>query len=342
VDDRNSENTELIESEPVNRIFRPQKRFLTDGITSLIFFSLLFFGFGYAMWLNAPADRRDYSILLAAGCWLLMAPIFIWSILVWYYVSVTLQNGNVSLKGVFFCREINLSDIEVIHWRLYSHGQIKVQTAVKSGTINFYYYTEAEQLWLIQYFREQFPEDQQQNWPLFCLKVALPLLKPKQDKPREPGPDDVLHTRRDWDRLTTIMTSITALIGIYTAWVLQKPGYLFLPLLPLCMWFMRYAVPQEGEYVTPTSADKDFMETVTFFARWSLAWFVIYLPFSFALIPSPPDISVGWTINTIWITGLYWKLFQMNRKQHLKDLEKAEEAVKEWETEVALRFPSTD
>lgn len=113
MDDRDFDTTQV--REPVSRVFRLEKHFLTGGIINLIFFSLVFFGCGYGMWMSAPVDRRVYSIPLAAGCWLFTAPLFIWSILVWNYVSVTLQNGNIALKGVFFSREIKLSDIEFIH-----------------------------------------------------------------------------------------------------------------------------------------------------------------------------------------------------------------------------------
>ncbi|MFH1301309.1 MAG: hypothetical protein ABIK07_09620 [Planctomycetota bacterium] len=263
-----------------------------------------------------------------------MAAFSFWYMLVWKYVSVTLQNGNIALKGVFFNREVKLCDIEVVHWSLHSHGQIKVQTALETGKINFLYYTKAERLWLIQYFRDHFPENQQQNWPLFCLKIALPLLKPKQDKPREPGPDDVLHTRRNWDRLTTIITSITALIGIYTAWGLQKPGYLFLPLLPLCMWGFRYTVPKEGIFVRSTSADKELIYLLWWTgAATTILFLLILLDYRGFIFP---------TGMVIWAAPFFWFLIKSEREEKKKSLLEAEEAIKEWETETELRFPSTD
>ena len=322
----------------MDQVFRPQKHFLTEGVTCLIFFGLICFGGGYVMWLSAPVDRRVYSIPFAAGCWLFIAPLFIWSILVWKYVSVTLQNGNVALKGVFFCKEINLSDIEIVHWSLSSHGQIKIQTAVERGTINFYYYTKAERLWLIQYFRNHFPEDQQQNWPLFCLKIALPLLKPKSDQPREPGPDDVLHTRRNWDRLTFIMTGITALIGISTAWGLQKPGYLFLPLLPLCMWGFRYTVPKEGILMRSTSADKELI----YLLWWTGAATMIL--FLLILLDLPREYR-GFIFPTgmvIWAAPFFWFLIKSEREEKKKAIVEAEQAVKEWDEFTASKSASSN
>lgn len=329
MENRISDTTEEIEPELASRVFRPEKDFLTGGIINLIFFSFVFFGFGFFMWLSAPVDRRVYSIPFSACCWLPMAAFSFWYMLVWKYVSVTLQNGNITMKGVFFNREINLCDIDVVHWGLHSHGQIKVQTALERGTINFYYYTKAERLWLIQYFRNHFPEDQQQNWPLFCLKIALPLLKPKLDKPREAEPDDVLHTRRNWDRLTIIMTSITTLIGIFTAWGLQKPGYLFLPLLPLCMWGFRYTVPKEGIFVRSTSADKELIYLLWWTGAATMILFLL-------ILLDPPREYRGFIAPTgmlIWITPFFCFLIKSEREEKKKALVEAEQAVTEWDDE---------
>lgn len=329
MDNRKSDTTDEIEPDLASRVLRPEKGFLTGGIISLIFFSFVFFGFGFFMWFSAPDDRRVYSIPFVACIWLPMAAYSFWYMLVWKYVSVTLHNGNVALKGVFFNREIKLSDIEVVHWSLHPHGQIKVQTALETAKINFLYYTQEERLWLIQYFRDHFPEDQQQNWPLFCLKIALPLMKPDPDKPRKPEPGDVLHTRKNWDKIIFIITGITALIGAYTSWVLQKPGFLFLPVVPLIFWGFRFTLPKEGIYVRPTSTDKELV----YLGWWTGAATLMLFLLVYLDLPREIRGSILLTGMAIWAAPVFWILIKSEHETKKNEIIKAEAAVKEWEAE---------
>jgi hypothetical protein len=319
-----------VDMDQIEQAFQPQKQFRTDGIINLVFFSLISIGGGLAMWLSAPVDRRNYAFLIVGILYLPIASISIWSILVWKGVSVILHGGNLILQGVFSRRELKLSEIEVIRWSLYSHGQIKIETATEVGTINLFYFKKEEQLWMIQFFRSHFPETEQENWPLFCHKIALPLRNRHLNKPRTPRPDDFLHTRKRWDKLTIIFATVTALISILPAWYFQQIKYLLLPILPLCGWFVRYSIPEEGIPVS-ASENKNFNDACYFFGIWSVAWLIIYLPFRFELLPAPTGISVGWTITFIWIPGLYWRLFLMYRREHQRDLEDANLSVQEWE-----------
>ncbi|HBL42466.1 MAG TPA: hypothetical protein DDZ90_03630, partial [Planctomycetaceae bacterium] len=308
-----------VNSEPENtvRVFRRGTKEQNGAMISLIVFGIIGLGFIYLMWLIAPVENRIYTLLFIGSLWGLLLSIILWDILVSKYVSVTFHGGNLLLQGVFSSRELKLSEIETIQWSLYSHGLIKVQTPAQTGSINLYYFENKERLWLIQYLRDHFPECRQENWPLFCHQIALTLRNRDTNKPRTPRPDDFLHTRKRWDKLTIVFTTITALISVLTAWHLQQMKYLLLPVLPLCGWFVRYTIPEEGIPVS-VSENKYFNETFYFFGLWSVVWVIIYLPFRFELLPAPAGISVGWTIVFIWTSGFYWRLFLMYRRDHQK------------------------
>jgi len=318
------------EPDKQERVFRQEKKEQNEAMISLIVFGIIGLGFIYGMWLIAPAETRIYAALFFGVLWGLLMSIFFWSFLIAKYVSVTFHNDNLILQGVFSRKDILMSNINVIRWSLYSHGQIEVQTAAETGSINLFYFKNEERHWLIQYFRDHFPECRQENWPLFCHQIALPLRNRHFNKPRAPRPDDFLHTRKRWDKLTIIFTIITALISVLTAWHLQQMKYLLLPVLPLCGWFVRYTIPETG---VPVSASeiKNFNETFYLFGLWSVVWVIIYLPFRFELLPAPAGISVGWTIVFIWTSGFYWRIFLMNRRDHQKDLEDAKQSMQEWE-----------
>ncbi|QDU04100.1 hypothetical protein V6x_38250 [Gimesia chilikensis] len=337
--DRPVEIQDISPISKIERVIRPPKTFRTEGITNLIFFSVIFSGFGYAMWLSAPPDRGVYAWLLAGVFWLLMAFISIWSILIWKYVAVTFHQGYLSLRSIYSRRELKLSEIKVVHWSLFSHGQIKVKNDTTSGRINLYYFSNKDRLWLIQYFRDRYPHQIQENWPLFCLKIALPLRNKLSDKPCKPHPDDVLHTRQDWDRLLVRMTLIAAIIGILSAWYFSRPGFLLFPLVSIACWFFRFSTPREGEYVPSVSADRDFINTWKFLLWWSLAWLAIWIPFWLDLLSAPFSPGFGSTIAAFWTAGLYGRVILMYRRESQKDLEKTTEAVKEWESGSAKLLP---
>ncbi|QDT28436.1 hypothetical protein Enr10x_37780 [Gimesia panareensis] len=322
----------------IDQVIQPPKTVRTEGILNLIFFTVIFFGFGFLITLGECAQSRVRLWLLAGGCWLLTAAISIWGILVWKYVSITFQRGKLILQGVFTRREMKLSEIEVVRWKPGAHSQIQIRTANTIGTINLHNYDKEDQLWLIHCFHAHFPEHYQENWPLFCLKIALPLKTGDHKTPVPPNSDAFLHTRRRWDRLIIIMTLITALTGILTAWHLQEPKYLLLPLFPLCCWFVRYTVPREGVSI-PLNEHQDFTGLSRFLALWSVAWVMIYLLFRLALIPTPGNLGAGWPITVIWIAGLYGKFFQFERRQHQRDMEKAKTAVQEWDAGSAELAP---
>ncbi|QDU15919.1 hypothetical protein GmarT_38310 [Gimesia maris] len=330
MNEKSIDETDLSEPVKQERVFRQGKKEQNEAIISLILFGIIGLGFIYGMCLNAPAETRISATLFFSMLWGLLMSIFFWSFLIAKYVSVAFHNGNLILQGVFSKKYILLSNIDVIRWSLYSHGQIKVETATEVGTINLFYFNKEERLWMIQYFRDHFLESRQENWPLFCHQIALPLRNRHTIKPRTPRPDDFLHTRKRWDKLIIIFATVTALISILPAWYFQQIKYLLLPILPLCGWFVRYKIPEEGIPVS-ASENKNFNEASYFFGIWSVACLIIYLPFRFELLPAPTGISVGWTITFIWNFGLYWRIFLMNRRDHQKDLEDAKLSVQEWE-----------
>tara|TARA_R110002095_G_scaffold188226_4_gene165549 strand:+ start:17818 stop:18069 length:252 start_codon:yes stop_codon:yes gene_type:complete len=81
VDDRFSETAKLTEPEPVSRVFRFSKSSRNEAIFVLLFFTIIFFGSGFLMGLDAPSDRRKYTILFNAVLWLIPSGISLWGFL---------------------------------------------------------------------------------------------------------------------------------------------------------------------------------------------------------------------------------------------------------------------
>jgi len=263
--------------------------------------------------------------------WLLVAGLFIWEILFCQFTSITIRKGTLILQSVFSYQELELSNITQAHWKLISHGALSLETPTEKGTFGLINLTREERLWLIQYFRNRLPESIQQNWDLFCLKIALPLRKPKPEVIRNPGPDEILVTRKRYDRIGIPLTIISIISSVLTAWYFHYPKYLAFPVILILFWMLlRYSVPKEGMVLSRISADKEYMQTLFFLAWWSGAGLIGFIGFVLADLPPSFPSGVGWCMTFLWTSALCWKTYQSNRDQHKQDLEKAKEAVRQW------------
>ncbi|MCH9653415.1 MAG: hypothetical protein K0U86_04960 [Planctomycetes bacterium] len=78
------------------------------------------------------------------------------------------------------------------------------------------------------------------------------------------------------------------------------------------------------------SADKEYMQILFFLAWWSGAGLVGFIAFVLADLPHTLPFGVGWCMTFLWISVGWWKVYQSNRDQHKRDLEKAKEAAQQW------------
>ncbi|MCH9653414.1 MAG: hypothetical protein K0U86_04955 [Planctomycetes bacterium] len=237
-------STEITESDGVDIVVRPHKSLRNGYIFGVFFFALLGIGSTSFMWFAAQPSQKLYAVLVFGVMWSLLPGLFIWEVLVCHFTSITIRNGTAILQSVFSCKELELSNITQAQWKLISHGALSLETATERGTFGLRHLTLEERLWLIQFFRNHLPESIQQNWDLFCLKIALPLREPKSEVIRDPGPDEILVTRKRYDRLGIPLIIISIICGVLTAWYFQYPKYLSFPVILILFWvLLRYSVP---------------------------------------------------------------------------------------------------
>ncbi|QDT96824.1 hypothetical protein [Gimesia aquarii] len=325
--------SEITENDEGFRVFRPKKSDRNDYLLSLVIFTLMGIGFTYSMWLVAhPAQKINAVIAFTLLC-SIMPGMMLWGTLICQFSSTTIQNETVLVKGVFSQKEINLSNVIQARWRLTSHGALTLKTLIETGTINLMYLEKEERLWLIQYFQSHLPESVQQNWDLFCLRIAIPLRDPKPKAIRDPGPSEILLTRRRWDWLCLPFIFLFTIGGIIAAWIFLSPRHLLIPIPTIIIWLlMRYSTDKKGEPTQRISADKEFVKLWKFITWWSCICLIIFIILELLNPPGLFGEFPGFIVMALWTPVIYWRLYRSYRIDHLKDLEKAKQAVQQWET----------
>lgn len=323
--------TEITEYNDGARVFRLNKSYRNQGIFLLIFFVLVGIGFAYGMWIDAPPKNKFLLISFITLVWSFMTGISLRMLLGYKYESLTIQNGAVIQQGVIFRKEIDLSSVKQAHWNLVQGGGITLKSLTDKISIYLEYFEREERLWLIHYFQSSLSESVQQNWELFCHKLAIPLRDYKPEKFQPPGADEVLLTRKRWDCYFIPFVVFCAVLGIIATWKFQLSRLLIAPILPTILWLsLRYATPKRGVVCQRISADKEFVKLWKFIAWWS---FICLIIFAILKLLNPPGIFgefPGFTVMILWMLVAYWRIFQSDRYQHKHDLENAKQAVQQW------------
>lgn len=153
--------TEIAESAIAFREFRVRKKYRNQGILYPIFFLLAGIGSTYGIWIDAPPDQRLYgaafmliffSFLSIASLWMILAYKYE-SLTIQNYESLTIQNKTIIHQGMISKKEIDLSNVKHVHWKLGNKGGITLKSLTDKISINLDNFEHDERLWLIRYFQ---------------------------------------------------------------------------------------------------------------------------------------------------------------------------------------------
>lgn len=327
--------TEITKNDSIARIFRTKKSDRNEALVSLIFFTLFGTGSTYLMWFMAHPDSKMFAVIAFSVIWSPLVGIFIWSFLVCQYRSITIQKETVILQGVFSCKEIDLSRVLEARWKLIGSGVLTLKTLTEKGSVHLLNFEREDRLWLIQYFRSHLPESIQQNWDLFCLKVAIPLRDPKPKVFRDPGPDEILITRKRYDRFGIPLSILSIICTALAAWYFRFPRYLGVSVIPIGFWLLlRYSIPKRGMVGRRISADRDLKQMLIFLFCWGALGLIGIIILKIIDFPEPQNMISNVCLMCIWFTILLIIVSKLDRNRHKLNLKKAKEAVIKWNPEV--------
>ena len=176
-------------------VLRLKKSYRNSAITCLVLFMGMMIGSSYI----ALANGSILGSLVLGGFWGFWVVLSVMLLLSYYRESLFVDDGKIIQTGVFRRREIALADIVSVRWRIVPvGGSVVLRSSADKIKVTFDNFELEQRRWLIQLFRHSLPQSIQQDWERFCLRNALPLLKQDTDAPLQP--DEILITRRRWDR----------------------------------------------------------------------------------------------------------------------------------------------
>ena len=338
-------NAGSIRATQMDKTFRLAKRHRNLGIACLIFFVLAAVASGVGIWAEAPEEQRTralYAALLFAAFWLLFASLSCWLLLAYWREELKINDRQVTQQGVIGRKEIDLHNITAARWRLVPRpgGSLVLRSLAERMTIYLGNFEPMERLWLIRFFRNGLPMPVQEDWDLFCSKIALPLRDWDTLAHGDPGPDSVRITRRRWDWYFVPAILLSVVIGAVAYWKFQQPRMLVAPLMPALLWlFLRAMTPRQGLVVKRMTAEPGMTSFLVFEIWWLGVAAIGIMAFEIWNPPMPHALVVGTTAVVLWLAGLGWRAHRLDRDRQQSDLAKAPASLRQW-VEKEERLPT--
>lgn len=254
----------------MERVIRPNRRSRNLAIRYLIFFVSVGIASVCVMWFSALPDRRIYAAVFMAmfwGCW---ASLSCWLLLAYWREELRIVDGQITQRGVFGTKEIDLRSLTAVRWRTAPRsGSLVLTTATEKVKINLDRFETEDRVWLIRYFRNGVSEGLQDGWALFCHKIAVPLRDRNAIPLATPGPGNVRITRRRWDWYFAPLVILFAVLGVILYWCLEMPEMLALPVMVVAFWLaIRFATPRGGFVAERITSDPQRLGFLIFLVGW--------------------------------------------------------------------------
>ena len=322
-------------AEREHRVFRPPKDYRNGGLFSLIFFTLIGIAWCSLTIMATPPDRHIFVILFTVTLWSVPGILSCWMLLKYRKVSLTIQPGTITVQRIFSRKVLDIAEVQKVCWRLFPMG-LRVHTNhFETVSLTVSHFSREDQIWLIHYFRQVFPEAIQENWPLYCLHAANRLRPEKHTVVPLPGPDEILITRQRYDRILIPLILVSTVAGIIAVFTHHNFALFILPVLCLMFWFMfKTVTPREGHIQKRLIADQENRGVFVLLGCWG----VLLLSFLFIqrLEMSTSSKNNWMLVSTVaLVPAVVLVLMRTEKKRKQLDLIKAEQAAREWEAEAA-------
>lgn len=301
-------------------VLRLRKSHRNLAILCLIFFLGMMIGTAYL----ALSDGNILGSLFVGGFWGFWVVASLMMLVSYYRESLSVQDGKIVHTGVVRTRELAFAKVVNVRWQVAPRGgSVVLRTSADKVKLVFDNFELEQRRWLIQSLHLSLPKSIQQDWERFCLRIALPLLKPDTDAPLQPG--EIWVTRRRWDRFFLFTTVVLVALGIVCAWWFRSLGLLALPLASLLLWpLMRLSTPTKGmrERKVNTAPEWKFFSFMLLWAIVAVAGAILFSechPFWFGVL------------LVLCISGMCYSAHQLDCRRRTVENTAAPAAAEEWE-----------
>ncbi|MFO0897335.1 MAG: hypothetical protein U0836_07915 [Pirellulales bacterium] len=251
-----------------------------------------------------PRESRPYWAAFWA-CWMLAA---IYDLLYYQRFRMVVDGSRLAIEKPFRSYEMDLAQVNRARWQ-HVPTLLKLKEGRNSLRLDLSQFRLEDRLPLIELFREAIPRNAQQGWDVFCRRVALSLrqvgAEDVQDRPLEA--DEVLVTRRRFDRLFLCMLPAVAVVAGLAAWYSHSWFLFFWSLSSIgLIWApLRFMFPQKGYRAPRITRRRDRSYFGFLLGALVVGLAGIWLSFAFN---APPAITWGgaglWILAVLWRAGL--------------------------------------
>lgn len=246
--------------------FRIRKIVKYQGIAFTALFLAAVVGVSSVFYLEEPAKhgfKGEHSVVVVGGLGILVfGTMLVMSIYTWiaYYAErFTIDGTALSIRTMLQNRPFDVSELERMEWSIYPRGgSLRFRVLGSKARLDLYGYSKEDRLRIIRELVGLVPHQIQENWPLFCHRVALPLRDGTPSiAPADSFSETFTITRKRYDWMLVIALPLSMTLAV-TLWVcLSFWQFIILPLVVIAAWLLlRFNVPREGrneERLTSTS-----------------------------------------------------------------------------------------
>lgn len=297
----------------------------SNGVRNLAIFSIVFFGAALVLGLAVmPRESRPYSAAFW-GCWMLAA---IYELLYFKRFRMVVDGSRLAIAKPFRSYQIDLSQVNRARWQ-HVPTLLKLREGRNTLRLDFGQFRLEDRLPLIELFRAAIPRNAQHGWDVFCLRVALPLRQvgSEDDQNRPLEADQVLMTRRSYDRLFLCLLPVVAIVGGLAAWYSRSWFLLFWSFFSIgLIWApLRLMCPKKGYRTSRITRGRDRPYLGFMLGALIVGSAGIWLSFAF---DAPPAIT--WGGFGLWFLAVLARSVREGQRQ-AADLEQAAQgADAEW------------
>ncbi len=194
----------------MSETFRLRKTVKYQGMAFTTVFLAALVGYSSIFFLEEPAKhgfKGEHSVAVVGGMgvavfgMMLLMSLFLWAA---YYVErFTITGTMLSIHSIIRSRKFDVSELQCLKWRVYPMGgSIVFRLLGSRARLDLHGYSKDDRLRIIRQPCTISPSRVQEEWPLFCHKVALPLRDGKRSiGRREPSSEFFIITRKRYDRM---------------------------------------------------------------------------------------------------------------------------------------------
>jgi hypothetical protein len=202
----------------------------------------------------------------------------------------------------------------------------------RTTRLDLHGFGQENRLQIIRIVRNLASASSQEDWDMFCHKIALPLRDGKLPMERiEDSVETVLVTRRRYDRLACLFIPLSVAVSVFLWWRFALPQFFVFPPSVVGAWLLlRFNVPKEGRS-TPK---------VTSFAAGraqlaGLSTVVLAHLLFLSMLLAGFGKNVACTVTSIFLVAgmvpfFVWQV-RADKERKARDLRGAETAGAEWQ-----------